>query len=275
MYITNMANMYRKGKGKKRNYAKANTRSKAKISKPLRNAVKQIMKTNVETKTINVASSLTPTTNSALTPYGALSGLQYLVSDIFRVPQGVQDTTAIGSSNRIGDKIRGIGFLMDYYFTVPSFYTLSGTSYPIPFVKVRITIWKQAYGSPLLNMPLLYDSNFLITNTATLQPINWDEGYVKEVLYDKVFIIRTNQGFVPGSSFQVPPLANLLHFKKYFKYDKPIKFVDNSSTSPNSTDNPLYATISAEVDESFSGMTPSGTKILFTTGYTRAWFKDA
>lgn len=253
---------------------KRTTKSK-RVSKPLKRAIKQVMKSNVETKTINVPSAVTPTTNSALTPYGALSGLQYLTQDIFRVQQGVTDSTAIGAANRIGDKIRGVGFLMDYYFTVPSFYTLSGTSYPIPFVKLRVTIWKQAYGSPLLNQPLLYDSNFLVTNTSTLQPINWDEGYVKEVLYDKVFIIRTNQGFVPGASFQVPPLANTFHFKKYFKYDKPIKFVDNSSTSPNSTDNPLYATLAAEVDESFSGMTPSGTKILFTTGYTRAWYKDA
>lgn len=249
---------------------------KVKPSKSLTRAVKEIVKTNIETKTINVPSAVTPTTNNALVPYGALSGLQYFVQDVFKVSQGVTDSTAIGSANRLGDKIRGVGFLMDYYITMPSFYTLSGTSYPIPFVKFRITAWKQAYGSPLLNQPLLYDSNFLVTNTSTLQPINWDEGYVKDTLYDKVFIMRNNYvGFVPGSSFQVPALANVFHFKKYIKYDKIIKFVDNSSTSPNSTDNPIYVTLSAEVDESFSGLTPSGTKILFTTGYTRAWFKDA
>jgi len=250
-------------------------RAAAKPSKALTRAVTAIVKRNVETKTINVPSAVTPTTNTALTPYGALSGLQYLVQDVFKVSQGVADSTAIGSANRLGDKIRGIGFLMDYYFTMPSFYTLSGTSYPIPFVKFRITAWKQAYGSPLLNQPLLYDSNFLVTNTSTLQPINWDEGYVKETLYDKVFIMRQQLGFTPGSTFQVPALANVFHFKKYIKYDKIIKFVDNSSTSPNSTDNPVYVTLSAELDESFSGLTPSGTKILFSTGYTRAWFKDA
>lgn len=249
---------------------------KAKPSKALTRAVKQIVKTNIETKTINVPSAVTPTSNNANIPYGALSGLQYLVQDIFKVSQGVTDSTAITASNRLGDKIRGVGFLMDYYITMPTFYTLAGTSYPIPFVKFRITAWKQAYGSPLLNQPLLYDSNFLVTNTSTLQPINWDEGYVKETLYDKVFIMRNNYvGFTPGASFQVPAICNVFHFKKYIKYDKIIKFVDNSSTSPNSTDNPIYVTLSAEVDEAFSGLTPSGTKILFTTGYTRAWFKDA
>ncbi len=252
----------------------------AKLSKPMLKAVTKVVNKvsnkKIETKTINVPSAVTPTTNNALVPYGALSGIQYLVQDIFKVAQGVTDSTAITAANRIGDKIRGIGFLMDYYITLPSFYTLSGTAYPIPYVKFRITVWKQAYGSPLLNSPLLYDSNFLVTNTATQQPINWDEGYVKEVLYDKVHILRNNYvGFTPGASLQVPALANVFHFKKYIKYDYPIKFVDNSSTSQNSTDNPLYATISAEVDESFSGLTPSGTKILFTTGYTRAWFKDA
>lgn len=249
---------------------------KAKPSKSLTRAVKQIVKTNIETKTINVQSATLPGSNNALIPYGALSGLQYLVEDVFKVAQGVADATAIGSPNRLGDKIRGVGFLMDYYITMPTFYTLSGTAFPIPFVKFRITAWKQAFGSPLLTAPLLYDSNFLVTNTSTLQPINWDEGYVKDILYDKVFIMRNNYvGFTPGASFQQPALANVFHFRKYIKYDKPIKFVDNNTTSPNSTDNPIYVTLSAEVDDSFSGLTPSGTKILFTTGYTRAWFKDA
>lgn len=264
---------------RKRNYRKRPARRASKAAKPskaLTRAVTAIVKRNVETKTINVPSAVTPSTNNALVPYGALSGLQYFVQDVFKVSQGVADSTVIGSANRLGDKIRGIGFLMDYYITMPSFYTLAGTAYPIPFVKFRITAWKQAYGSPLLNQPLLYDSNFLVTNTSTLQPINWDEGYVKETLYDKVFIMRNNYvGFTPAATFQQPAIANVFHFKKYIKYDKIIKFVDNSSTSPNSTDNPVYVTLSAEVDESFSGLTPSGTKILFTTGYTRAWFKDA
>ena len=97
---------------------------KAKPSKSLTRAVKQIVKTNVETKTINVPSAVTPTTNNANVPYGALSGLQYLVQDVFKVSQGVTDSTAITASNRLGDKIRAVGFLMDYYIHLPSFYTL-------------------------------------------------------------------------------------------------------------------------------------------------------
>lgn len=251
----------------------------AKLSKPMKAAVKKEVKAqakkDIETKTINVQSSTQPGQNNALVPYGALSGLQYLVQDVFSVKQGVTDSTVIGSSNRLGDKIRGIGFLMDYYITMPSFYTLSGSSYPIPFVKFRIIAFKQAYGTPVLNSSLLYDTNFLVANTSTLQPINWDEGYIKDVLYDKTHIIRSSQGFTPGGTFQVPALANVFHFRKYIKYDHPIKFNDNSATSPNATDVPVSVVISAELDDSFSGLTPSGTKILFTTGYTRAWYKDA
>lgn len=266
-------------KDNKKKYAyqkKSKTDAKTKDIKALvKKEVKYQSKKKIETKTINVVSSVQAGQNSALVPYAALSGLQYMVQDIFSVKQGTADSTVIGSANRIGDKIQGVGFLMDYYLTVPTFYTLAGTSYPIPFVKVRITVFKQAYGTPVLNTPLLYDTNFLTTNTSTQQPINWNEGYVKDVLLDKVYIIHQQLGFVPGSSFQVPALSNVYHFKKYIKYDHPIKFNDNSSTAPNSTDMPISVCISAEVDESFSGLTPSGTKILFTTGYTRAWFKDA
>lgn len=263
-----------KNKGsKKRRYARRKT---SKPSKSLTRAVKQIVKKNIETKTINVENPVVGGVNSIFVPYGALSGVQYMAEDVFSVKQGVTDSSAIGALNRIGDKIRGVGFLMDYYIHTANNYQLNGIFYPVPFVKVRITAWRQAFGVPLLNQALLYDGNFLNTNTSTLQPINWDEGYVKDVLYDKVFIIKNNYfGIVPTSSFTNPLYGNVLHFKKYIKYDKPIKFADNNSTNPNSTDNPVYVTISAEVDDSNTGLVPSGAKILWTTGYTRAWFKDA
>lgn len=267
-----MKDKYKKFAYQKKGKAAAKVKN---IKALVKQEVKIQSKKKIETKTINVNSASQPGQNNALLPYGALSGVQYWAQDIFSVKQGPNDSTIIGSANRIGDKIQGVGFLMDYYLTVPSFYTLSGTSYPIPFVKVRITVFKQAYGTPVLNQPLLYDTNFLTTNTSTLQPINWNEGYVKDVLLDKVYIIHQQLGFVPGASFQVPPLSNVFHFRKYIKYDHPIKFNDNSSTAPDSTDMPVNVCISAEVDESFSGLTPSGTKILFSTGYTRAWFKDA
>lgn len=273
-----MARIYRNGKNRKRNYAKANTRRKAKVSKPLRKAIKQVMKTQVETKTINVPLSPGGSANSVYTPYGALSGVQYLAQDIFRLPQGVEDSTVLGAPNRVGDKIQAIGFLMDYYFSIPNFYAIASTSFYIPYVKLRITVFKQAFGSPLLSTPLLFDTNFLATATSTLQPINWNEGFVKDVLYDKVFVIRNNLSVQSAGSGTFPNTAvsgNMLHFKKYIKYPHAVKFTDNNTTSPNSTDKPLYICITAEVDDSNTGLVPSGTKIVFITGYTRAWFKDA
>jgi len=274
-----MANYNRNGKGRKRNYAKANTRSsKAKVSKPLRKAIISVMKTKVESKTINCPLTPGGSANSVFTPYPALSGVQYLVQDIFKVTQGVEDSTSLNAPNRIGDRIQAIGFLMDYYFSIPNYYSIASTSFFIPYVKLRITVFKQAFGSPLLSTPLLYDSNFLATATSTLQPINWDEGYVKDVLYDKVVIIRNNLGVQAAGSGTlpgIPPSGNMFHFHKYIKYPHTVKFTDNNSASPNSTDKPIYVAISAEVDDSNTGLVPSGTKILWSTGYTRGWFKDA
>jgi SUMO ligase MMS21 Smc5/6 complex component len=118
----------------------------------------------------------------------------------------------------------------------------------------------------------------LATATSTLQPINWDEGFVKDVLYDKVFIIRNNLSVqVPGGGTtpNIPQSGNMFHFKKYIKYPHAIKYTDNNTSSPNSTDKPIYVVISAEVDDSNTGLIPSTTNILYSTGYTRAWFKDA
>lgn len=249
-----------------------------KVSKTLKAAIKQVVTRQVETKTINCPSTPGGGTNSIYVPYGALTGIQYLCQDVFRCSQGVNDSTSIGSLNRIGDKVQAIGFLMDYYFSIPVFYSIAATSFFLPYVKLRITVFKQAFGSPLLSTPLVFDSNFLPTNTSTLQPINWDEGYVKDVLYDKVFIIRnTLSAMAPGAA-TTPNQSisgNMMHFKKYIKYPHTVKYTDNNSASPDSTDKPIYVAITAELDDSNTGVIPSGTKILFSTGYTRAWFKDA
>ena len=255
---------------RKRVYRKRNT---GKVSKPLRRAIKQVIKTNVETKTINVPQNA-GTTNTLGLIYPAGSGLQYLVQDLFRCPQGAQDSTVLGANNRVGDKIKGVGFLMDYYIHSYATYSIGGAQYQIPYVKVRITVWKQAFGTPLLPASLLYDGNFCAANTSTLQPINWDEGYVKDVLMDKVFIIKANYQQLDASQVAVYPLPQVFHFKKYFKYDHLIKFADNNTISPNSTTMPIYITMAAEVDEG-NVFVPSGARLLNTTGYTRAWFKDA
>lgn len=245
-----------------------------KVSKPLARAVKSVIARQVETKTINCPNP-SGLANSNYVPYGALSGVQYLVTDVFKQPQGTADSSVIGSGNRVGDKIKAIGFLMDYYFSIPTLYTITASFY-VPYVKLRITVFTQAFGSPLLSAPLIYDTNFNNGNTSTLQPINWNEGYVKNVLYDKVHIIRNNLSPLSTNTAVNPAVSgNMLHFRKYIKYDHNVKYVDNNTTSPNSTDKPIYIAISAEVDDSNTGLVPSGTKILFSTGYTRAWFKDA
>lgn len=246
----------------------------AKPSKALTRAVTAIVKRNVETKTINVPNPSGLANNNAVS-YAALSGLQYLVLDVFKCKQGTADDTAIGSANRIGDRVRGVGFLMDYYFHTAAKYSLAGNAYEIPFVKLRISVWRQAFGSPLLTQPLLYDGNFNNTNTSTLQPVNWSEGYVKDMMYDKVHIIRKNYpGYADQTGQITSTYGNVFHFKKYFKFDKIIDYCDTNTSSPNATRMPIYITISAELDDSNSGVIPSGSVILYSTGYTRAWFKD-
>jgi len=252
--------------------------AKAKVSKPLVRAIKQVVKRQVETKTINVPMIPGGGTNTANVYYQALSGVQYLAQDVFRLPQGTEDSTGLNAPNRIGDKIQGVGFLMDYYFTAQTYYTIGSLTLQIPFVKLRVIVFRAAFGVPLLTQPLLLDTNFLATNTSTLQPINWGEGYVKDVMYDKVFIIRNNlsvqaagSGTFPGQ----PTSGNVLHFKKYIKFGQNIKFADNNSASPESTTAPIYVAITAEYDDANTGVIPSGTKLLAMTGYTRAWFKDA
>jgi len=257
---------------------RAPARRKATVSKPLRKAVQQIIKKQVETKTINVPRAPGASSNTVNTYVGALSGMNYLCQDVFSVTQGTEDSTVLNAPNRIGDKIQGVGFLMDYYFTAQTSYPIGATSFMIPFVKVRVTVFRSTFGVPLLTQPLVYDGNFLATSSSTQQPINWGEGYVKDVLYDKVFIIRNNLGSQAAGSGTFPGLpanGNILHFKKYIKYPHFIKFSDNNQSMPNATDKPIYVSVSAEVDDANTGLVPSGTKILAMTGYTRAWFKDA
>jgi len=230
---------------------------------------------NIETKTINVPDPATGTTNTINYQYVAGQGIHFLANDVFKLPQGVDDSTLLVSPNRVGDKTMGVGFLMDYYFTLNTGYSIGPASYVIPFVKLRITCWQQAFGTPLLTSPLLYDSNFLVTNTSTLQPVNWDEGYVKSILYDKTFVVKQNhQSTAWNSAGNILPISTCFHFKKYIPFKKVIKYCDNNTLNPNGTDKPIFITMTAEMDDA-SGLMPSGTRLLTATGYSRAWFKDA
>lgn len=278
-----MAPSGRKTKGGKRNYAKASTRgSKAKVSKPLKKAIKEVVKGQLETKTINCTDpdSGLIRKNTINKAYLSASGLQYLVQDIFKVGQGVADGTALDSLNRIGDKTRAIGFKMNYYFHMATGYSVSSLKLLIPYVKLRVVVFRQAFGQPLPTYGTLYNTDFCNVSTYTLQPIDFHEGYVKEVLYDKVHILRPHQSFgvdnVSNPNTQQSQ-ANVFHLQKYIKFDRSMKYMDDQITNPNGTDKPIHIAISAEIDESWSagGFPPSGTTLLYTTGFTQAWFKDA
>lgn len=261
---------------KRRMRKRAYKRKSSKVSKPLRRAIKSVIKKQIETKTINVPDAAAGTTNTVNYQYNSGSGLHFLVNDLFKLPQGVDDSTLLISPNRIGDRVNSVGFLMDYYFTTNTGYSIGPATYTIPFVKLRLTVWQQAFGTPLLTAPLLYDTNFLTGgNTSTLQPMNWDEGYVKNVLYDKVFLIKQNYPSTAwNSAGNQLPICTCFHFKKYIPFKKVIKYCDNNTLNPTGTDKPIYVTMSAEMDDA-SGLMPSGTRLLTATGYTRAWFKDA
>lgn len=260
----------------KKPYRRAGKRGAAKSKRnSVKTIVKRMLNKNIETKTVNVPDPATGTTNTVNYQYVAGQGIHFLGNDIFKLPQGVDDSTLLVSPNRLGDRVTGVGFLMDYYFTLNTGYSIGPAAYVIPFVKLRITVWKQAFGTPLLTSPLLYDSNFLVANTSTLQPINWDEGYVKDVLYDKTFLIKQNfQSTAWNGAGNILPINTCFHFKKYIPYKALIKYADNNTLNPNGTDKPIYITMAAEMDDA-SGLMPSGTRLLTATGYTRGWFKDA
>lgn len=244
--------------------------------KTIKSVVKQVLQKEIETKTINVPDPVGVTSNTVNRLYLQGSGLQYLALDIFKVSQGVQDSTLIGGVNRIGDRVRGVGILMDYFFHTRSNFSVGAFTYHIPFVKLRVTVFQQAYSVSLPTITTLYDANFLAGAGATLRPIDYDEGTVRNTLYDKVFIIR-NPAADPLSTNPnaVVPVSNVMQFKKYIKYDKFIKYMDSNTLNPDGTANPIYLTINAEVDDSLSGLVPSGTTLLYMTGRTQAWFKDA
>lgn len=277
-----MATMYRKGKGRKRNYARASTRSakKPKVSKSLKVAIKSVIRKEIETKTINVADyNSLGLSNTVNVVYPSNNGILYLVGDIFKVPVGVNDSTQLlpanTPGNRIGDRVKGVGFLMDYFFHTRSVYAIGANDYQIPFVKLRITIFTCDFTASPPVTAQLYDPNFLAAGGVSLRPIDKNEGIIKSVLYDKLKIIRNNPVLLSSNPDTQNPEANVYHFRKYFKYDKVINYMDSSSLSPNSTKTPIYMTVNAEVDDAYSGLVPSGTTLMYITGRCQAWFKDA
>lgn len=252
---------------------------KPRVSKQLKAAITSVVAKKVETKTINCpdpTSGLLPK-NTVNRIYNAASGNMYLVNDVFRCPQGTADSTILGSPNRVGDKVQGLGFMMNYYFHTYNLYTL-GNIFQIPWIKLRVCVIKTAFGFNPLAYSTVFDTNFVQASTYTLQPVDKDEGYVKEVLYDDTIIIRNQASTSDAVSKPNDQLIfnNVFHFKKYIKYDRPIKYMDNNNTDPTGTNYPIHILVTAEIDDSFvGGIPPSDTPIMRVTGYTQAWFKDA
>lgn len=262
-----------KGKGKKEKGSKTTETTKTMIKQEL----KAISRRQIETKTINVPDVTTPSTNTLNLPYLSASGVQYLCADIFSNLNGPTDSTVIPSASRIGDKVRGVGFLCDYYFSIiPS--VVNPTPQFLPYVKLRVIIYRGYPVQAALTTNLLIDGNFMggINNQPTLNPTNWKEGFLKDVLYDKVHVIENDNIYQPtgGSNPANNVYGKTYHWKKYFKFDEAINYNANNTTFPNSTNKPLFLAIIAEYDDTTANIA-SGTKILFTTGYTKAFFKDA
>lgn len=269
------------GKGRMKGKAKRRSRkSSKKVSKSLRTAIKQVVKTQIETKTINVADAGSlGLTNTVNVVYPSGSGLLYLTADVFKVPLGVNNTTALlpgnAPGNRVGDKVRGIGFLMDYFFHTRSVYAIGANDYQIPFVKLRITVFTTAFAAAPPITQQLYDPNFLSGGGQSLRPIDRSEGIIKSVLYDKLFIIRNNPVPLSSNPDTQNPEGNVFHFRRYIKHNKLIRYMDSNASQPNGTEFPIYMTVNAEVDDAYSGLVPSNTTLLYITGRTQAWFKDA
>jgi len=265
-----MANkLYRKRRTTRR-------KTTAKPSNKMVKAIKAVVKGQIETKTINVPDPVAGNQNTINRLYLQGSGLQFLVVDAFKVGQGVSNDTSVGSLNRIGDKTKAVGMLMDYFFHTRSYYSIGGNSYHIPFIKIRVTAFQQAFNINPPSVAQLYDVNMTSGGGASLRPIDYDDGSVRKVLYDKVFLIQ-NKPADPLSATPntAQPMNSVIRFRKYLKHDKIQKYMDSNSVNPNGTANPIYVSVYAEVDDSFPGLVPSGTTLLYMTGRTQCWFKDA
>jgi hypothetical protein len=91
------------------------------------------------------------------------------------------------------------------------------------------------------------------------------------VLYDKTFCLKAIANPAPPGSQM--PLTNVMQFRKYVKFDKFLKYMDESPT-PDQSNQRIFIALTAEYDTP-NTLTPTGTKILHINGYTQAWFKDA
>jgi len=240
--------------------------AKGPLQKYVKTIAKEVFDKRTETKQYNCPSG------QQNAWYAANGGIAYLVSDVFNMPQGVEDASSTTAKNRIGDKIKAIGFKLCYDFSLPANYSVGSSVITLGYVKLRVMAFQMAPNVPIPTYPLIFDTNYNPTQTYTQQPINWGEGYVKKVLYDKTYCLKNNNAVLPPGG-QIP-FTNVLQFRKYIPFDKFISYTDENSADPNQTTKRVFVTLTAEYDTP-NTVTPTGTKILYISGYTQAWFKDA
>lgn len=243
------------------------------VTKVVKEEIKQQSYKAQETKSINVPDATIPAANTVALTYPSASGLQYLAIDMFRVPRGTDDGTAIGAANRLGDSVYALGIQMNYTFMSYVNY-VSPALTTIPFVRLRIICFqaKSAIAPPPGTSTLL-DSNFLGTGAftnSTMQPINYNAGFVKRILYDKVKIIRPANNTINASPPSPYPQSEVYTFNKYINLGKKIKY---TTLAGEPTEEPIHLCIIAETDNSTTFMA-SGSRLLLTSGFSRCYYKD-
>lgn len=205
-----------------------------------------------------------------------------VVQDVFGgIQQGSLDSSVPSSANRIGDSINARGVLFNFRITARPTYNHAGITYQLPYVYVRIMIIQARGPVSLLGVPnkaRLFDQNAMVVNTApTRIPFSNDNyGYVKKVLFNKVYKIRNSGLFVNNGVATDSLLANDMFFKKYIKMDKIIKYTDSLAGATNETVSPLHFCVIGETAPFLNtGMNLTVNSLFTISGYTKVYFKDA
>jgi len=255
---------------------KKNTKSAAKFNKAVKQEIKSISYKTQETKQINVPDFNTPLTNTVGLVYPSASGLQYLFQDCFKVARGTDDGTQIGSANRIGNSVYALGIRMNYTFQNYSV-ILSPVTMLMPFVRLRIIVFQQTASTGVAPAPsalTLLDTNFVGTGaftSSTLQPVRYNGGAVKRVLYDKVKILKNLVPSLNPTGTTTYPQASVYNFSKYLKLKQKVKY---TTLAGEPTEEPIHCCIIAEVDNT-NAQCASGTRLVMTSGFSQCFYKDA
>jgi len=256
-----------------RNYSKKTGMKKSKdkrskaFTKEVRKEIKSISYKTQETKQNNVPDANTPTTNTVGLIYPSASGLQYLFVDAFKVARGTDDGSQVGAANRIGNSIYALGMKLNYTFQAFTVIA-SPITQIVPFIRLRIIVFQASSSvAPPPSALTLLDTNFVGTgafNTSTLQPIRYNGGFVKRVLYDKVKILKNQMTFPSSTPLLVYPQSTVYNFTKYIKLKEKMKY---TTLTGEPTEEPIHCCIIAEVDNT-NAYVASGQRLVMTSVYS-------